>query len=145
MVGASKLYFRSSQIANPQILELIPLLQIRKFLRYASPQIANPQIANPQIANLQNTTNFCATLSQNSPKSRLFTRFFICRVHNFNFSFRCYAILVRSTGMYLPTCGNFKSANRKSATGHICRRSANLKSENLRIAIFVTYLRIAQL
>jgi hypothetical protein len=30
--------------ANPQILGLIPLLQILKFLRCASPQIVNPQI-----------------------------------------------------------------------------------------------------
>ncbi len=33
----------SPQIANPQILWLIPQSQNLKFLRYASPQIANPQ------------------------------------------------------------------------------------------------------
>jgi hypothetical protein len=48
------------QIANPQILRIIPLLQIRKFLRSARPQIANPQffMINPQITNLQ-FTNVC--------------------------------------------------------------------------------------
>jgi hypothetical protein len=56
-----------SAIANPQI---------RKFLRYASPQIENPQIFmnNPQIVI---STKYHTTLSQNSPKSRLFTRFFL--------------------------------------------------------------------
>jgi hypothetical protein len=34
----------SPQITNPQILGLIPQLQIRKFLRCANPHIANPQI-----------------------------------------------------------------------------------------------------
>jgi hypothetical protein len=33
-----------SQIANPQILGLTPLSQIRKFLMHAIPQITNPQI-----------------------------------------------------------------------------------------------------
>jgi hypothetical protein len=48
-------FFLSPQIANPQILGLISLSQILKFLRYASPQIANEQIfvINPQIANQQ--------------------------------------------------------------------------------------------
>jgi hypothetical protein len=41
------------KVRKSQILALISLSQIRKFLRYASPQIANPQIAQ---------------------KSRLFTR-----------------------------------------------------------------------
>jgi hypothetical protein len=41
----------SLQIDNHQILGLIPLVQIRKFLRCASPQISNSQIfmINPQI------------------------------------------------------------------------------------------------
>ncbi len=49
--------FKGPQIANPQILGLIPQLQINKFLRCASPQIANPQIfmiylqiENPQMS-----------------------------------------------------------------------------------------------
>jgi hypothetical protein len=44
-------FYKSLQIANLQILGLILLSQIRKFLRCASLQIANPQIfmINPQI------------------------------------------------------------------------------------------------
>ncbi len=53
--------------ANTQILVLIPQSQIRKFLRCANPQMANPQIF--------------ATLSQNSPKSRLFKTIF-CYIFN---------------------------------------------------------------
>ena len=37
--------FLSPHIANPEILGLNPQSQIRKFLRYASPQITNPQIS----------------------------------------------------------------------------------------------------
>jgi hypothetical protein len=50
---ARKFFLKSPQIANPQILGLISLSQILKFLKYASPQIANEQIfmINPQIAN----------------------------------------------------------------------------------------------
>ncbi len=43
-VGTQIIFF-SPQIANPQILGLIPQLKIRKFLKCESPQIANPQIA----------------------------------------------------------------------------------------------------
>jgi hypothetical protein len=66
---ASKLLFKSPQIANQQILGLIPQLQIRQ---YASPQIANPRIFNvlPQIANSQISVKYCTTLFQNSPKFR---------------------------------------------------------------------------
>jgi hypothetical protein len=42
----AQLYLRWAQIANPQILGLSPQSQIRKFLRYASLQIANLQIFN---------------------------------------------------------------------------------------------------
>jgi hypothetical protein len=49
----TQIIFVSPQIANPQILGLIPQLKIRKFLKCASPQIANPQTATfaegPQI------------------------------------------------------------------------------------------------
>jgi hypothetical protein len=61
----------SPQIVNPQILGRIPLLQIRKFVRCGSPQIANPQI-NDKSANTQIFTKYCAALSQNNPKGRLF-------------------------------------------------------------------------
>jgi hypothetical protein len=68
--------FKSPQVANQNILRLVPQLQLRKFLtyEYASPQIANPQIfmIYLQIANMQIYTKYCITLFQNSPKSRLF-------------------------------------------------------------------------
>ncbi len=55
------IFFYSSQIANAQILWLILLSQIRKFLSFAcvNPQNANPQIImiNPQI--FQNTAQLC--------------------------------------------------------------------------------------
>ncbi len=38
-------FFKSLQIANPPILGLNPYSQIRKFLRYASPQISNLQMS----------------------------------------------------------------------------------------------------
>jgi hypothetical protein len=52
-------FSKSIQIGNPQILGLIELLQIRKLLMSARPQIANPQIfkINLQIANLQFSQN----------------------------------------------------------------------------------------
>jgi hypothetical protein len=58
VIGGQANFCWKSQIANPQILVLIPLSQIRNFLRYASPQIANPQIFMiiPQIANPQIST-----------------------------------------------------------------------------------------
>jgi sorbitol-specific phosphotransferase system component IIBC len=48
----ASILFLSPKIANPQILGLILLSQIRKFLRCVNPQIANPQIfmINPQIS-----------------------------------------------------------------------------------------------
>ncbi len=58
---SSKL-FKSPQVANPQILDHIPLSQICKFLNYACPHVANPQIfmINQQINKfLQNTAQFC--------------------------------------------------------------------------------------
>ncbi len=54
--------FLSAQIANPQILGFIPLWQIRKFPRYASPQISNLQsfITYPQIGKfIPNTAQLC--------------------------------------------------------------------------------------
>jgi hypothetical protein len=44
--GTSKLFFQILQIANPQILALIPLSQIRKFLSCARPQFFNGKSAN---------------------------------------------------------------------------------------------------
>jgi hypothetical protein len=54
-IGAEKV---GMLIGNLQNLGLIPLPQIRKFLRRASLQIANPQIlmVHPKIANLLDVT-----------------------------------------------------------------------------------------
>jgi hypothetical protein len=55
-------FFKSPQVANPQILDLILLSQIRKFLNYACPHVANPQIfMNNQHINkfLQNSAQLC--------------------------------------------------------------------------------------
>ncbi len=47
------IFFVSPQIANPQILGLIPQAQICTFLRCASPQIPNPKIcANRKTTNI---------------------------------------------------------------------------------------------
>jgi hypothetical protein len=64
-------FFKSPQIANLQILGLIPLSQISKILMCVSPQIANPQIfmINPQVANLQISAKQCTILSHTIPKS----------------------------------------------------------------------------
>ncbi len=51
-VGKGKHFFIRPQIANPQILGLIPQSKIRKFLRYSGPQIRKGfflQIEYPQI------------------------------------------------------------------------------------------------
>ncbi len=59
--GGHTHFFSSPQIANPQILGLIPQLKIRKFLKCASPQIANPQIATfaKKIADLRFAELIC--------------------------------------------------------------------------------------
>jgi hypothetical protein len=44
-------FFKSLQIANQQILGLIPLSQICKFLGYANPQITNAQFLYGKSAN----------------------------------------------------------------------------------------------
>ncbi len=58
------------KFGNSWALSAIANLQ---FLRCASPQIENPQIS----------TKYCTTLSQNSPKSRTFKRFFITSTYSF--------------------------------------------------------------
>jgi hypothetical protein len=76
---------------GPQILGLIPQLQIRQFLRCASPQIANPQIflIFLQIAKLQISTKFGTTMSQSSHKSRRLNDF--CLLYTFELEqFICY-------------------------------------------------------
>jgi hypothetical protein len=54
-------FLKSPQVANPHILSLIPLSQIRKLLRCAIPQIKNSQIffINPQISNSQISRKYC--------------------------------------------------------------------------------------
>jgi hypothetical protein len=66
----------SPQIANRQILGLIPLSQIRKFLRYASQQIANLPVCviNPQIS-----TKYCTTLFQIIFKVMFLLNFLLCK------------------------------------------------------------------
>ncbi len=62
---------KSPQIANLHIFGLIPLSQIRKFLKFASPQIRffiNPKIANPHIF-----TKYCTSLSPKSHESHIFS------------------------------------------------------------------------
>jgi hypothetical protein len=103
-------FYKSLQIANPQIFALIQISQFRKCLKCASPQITNPQIfmINPQIANpqvLQNTN-----LSQKSPKIVLFLTIF----KYVQILIRgLYAKFVRKKSMYLRTCGRSMSANHK--------------------------------
>jgi hypothetical protein len=90
---ASKLFLKSvnRKYVNSWACSAIPNL----FLRCATPQISNPQLfmINPQICKLQSTT-----LSQKSPKRRLFRTIFysvICRTLN--------SVSARRKGMYLQT------------------------------------------
>ncbi len=78
-----------STSANPQIAQLC--------------QFANPQIfiIKPQIS-----TKYCTTMSQNSPKNRLFIQFLLRT--NFNQSIICYSIFVKRKSLYLRTCGSFQ-------------------------------------
>jgi hypothetical protein len=134
-------------MANPKILGLIPKYQIRKFLRWASPQIANTvrkfyALQYFQIANLRISKKYCTTLSQNSSKV-VFLKGFLWYVHILIRALN--AVFVRRNNMYLRTCGGLSpqitkkigSAIRNSVKSHICGRSTNLtnlfKSENLRI------------
>jgi len=105
---ASKLFFkfRKSQIRNS--LGLIPLSQIRKFLRSASPQIANPQIfmINTQIANPQIFTKYCSL--------KIFLKVVFLNIFYVQILIRAlYSIFARRKRMYLRACGSFKSANYK--------------------------------
>jgi hypothetical protein len=74
---ANKLF---SIVRKSQIRMFLDSLSFRKSANFfaCSPQIANPQIyiINPQIANSQTSIIYCTTLSQNSPKSRLFIMIF---------------------------------------------------------------------
>jgi hypothetical protein len=109
----TEIFLLEPRIANPQILWIIPLLQIRKFLRIARQQIANPQIF---MINLQ-ITNVCQSANGKS------ANFFTMEQNDDPFSpFLALQILIRA--MWI--CGSFKSAkkigsaNRKSANCHIC-------------------------
>jgi hypothetical protein len=70
-------FFKSSQITYLHIYGLIPLSQVRKFLRCAGLQIANPQIFkfHKKLIRkcLQNTAKICLK----SLKSCLFKGFFL--------------------------------------------------------------------
>ncbi len=132
-----------TQIANLPIRRLIPLSQIAKCLRCASPQIADQQIfmINPLIANRE---------------FREYTAHLSLKTVLVNFLKRGYATFVRRKNMYLQNCESFKSARKawvpksqihklqarkitkrlgpqtQTAKCHSCGRSANLtKSANL--------------
>jgi hypothetical protein len=77
--GQANFFFKSPHIAYPQILGLIPMSQIRKFLSCANPQKANLQIfvINPQIANPHISTKYCTALSQTSPNSSFFNDYIL--------------------------------------------------------------------
>ncbi len=114
----SKLF--CSQMAKPQFLRLIPLSQIRKFLRCASPQIAIAKIfmIQPQIANPQISTKYCKTLCLKIVlKVTLLKWFFVlCKKE-------MYAEVLSP-----QIAKKIGSANRKSAKCHICDWFANLKN-----------------
>ncbi len=93
---------------------------------------------NPHIS-----AKYCTTLSQNSPKCRLYKRIFI--MNKFNWSFICY--ICKEKGYVLADVRKFqvrKSQIRKGSHLRKGRKSNTLfKSANLRI--WGTYLRIALL
>ncbi len=66
-------FVKSPQIANPKILGLIPLSQIRKFLWCASPEVVNPQIFMnyPQILYLEKVAIFLRTFESFKSANRL--------------------------------------------------------------------------
>jgi hypothetical protein len=93
-------FLNSPQIANPKILVLNQLSQIRKFLRSAKNRKFSwlMQIPNPQIF----------TKYGNSPKSRQFmTIFYFVRIEFETL----YSIFVRKNNMFLLTCGKMKKSS----------------------------------
>jgi hypothetical protein len=69
-------FYKSPQIANPQILGLIPISQICKFLSCANPPkvnvqilMINPPIANPQILGLISLSQIRKFLSCANPQN----------------------------------------------------------------------------
>jgi hypothetical protein len=116
---ASKLLLK---VANPQILVLIPLSQIRNFLRYA-------RVCKSQIHKYLRNTQLCS-VSKQSKKSSFHTIF--CYVQ---FLIRAlHAICVRRKGMYSWICGSFHTANHKKLglqIANFAERSGNIP--NLRI------------
>ncbi len=67
--GGQANFFKSLKIANQPVFGLIPLSQILKFLRYASPLIANPNLFSSANCKSQICTKYCTTLSQPRRKS----------------------------------------------------------------------------
>jgi hypothetical protein len=110
---------KSPQIANPQILGLIPLSQMSesKFIIRIYLQILHNSVS---IQSLKSSFSM------------------ILKMYKFEY-FKCY--IVRRKSKYLRTCGNFKSANHKeirsvNAVSHLrmVRKSNKLfKTANLRI------------
>ncbi len=132
-----------------------------KFVQsWAYSAITNPPIprcASPQIANSHISTKYCTTLSQNSPKSRLFKTIFYIMCN-----FLCaiweekkyvfvdfFGLLIANPKIINPQITKIGSASSKFAKFHICERHANLTEYlNLKIlgfAVCGTYLRSADL
>jgi hypothetical protein len=84
-----------SAITNPQISYVCQSTNGKSANFYYNLQIANPQVS----------TKYCTTLSQKSPKSRLFSWFLLCT----NFK----SIMQYLYGEKVCICGRFKSANHK--------------------------------
>ncbi len=83
----------------------------------------SPQLANPQLFVF---TKYCKTMSQNSPKSRLFKMIFgFCK----NLNQIVHDVFVRRKSKYLRTCRSFKSANYKKDQ---VRKSQTCKLPHLR-------------
>jgi hypothetical protein len=106
----SQTFFKGPQIANPKILGLIPLSQIRKVLRCVGSQIANQQIFinNSQIENPQNSFKTAQLCLKTVIKVVYLQDFYYVP---YNFEMRVFfAIFVRRKRMYFLICGRFKSA-----------------------------------
>ncbi len=100
--------FRCESSINVRKLQICKLLGTLCYLKFANflglpvRKSQNPQIfmINLQIASLQISTKYCTTLSQNSPKSRLFKQFFIM----YKFELEHYIHFSKEQYVVLRTC-----------------------------------------
>ncbi len=93
-------FFWSPQTANPEILVLIPLPQIRKFLRRAHPQIESSEIF---------MNNLRITNMQSSSESQLCKPFFL---YEFELEYFMLYLYVWRKRMYMRTCRSINSAKK---------------------------------